>query len=73
MSVLLSGLSRNRPLTRLVPVNGPWKHPVRCMGLLGEKTVPLAFDKIETRNTKTHNVQIDHPHTGAIVLVHGLL
>ena len=67
-------LSRTRPSIPLVRVKALWKHPIRCVSLLGEKTVPLAFDKIET--SKTHHTQHDHhhsKHTGAIVFVHGLL
>jgi len=74
MSTLLSALSRIRPSARLVPAKILWKHSIRYMGLLGEETVPLAFDKIETN--KTHHVQNDQhhsKHTGAIVFVHGLL
>ena len=74
MSTLLSsGLSRARPSVRLVPGKVPWKQPVRYISLLGEETVPLAFDKIET--SRTHNVHNDghSKHTGAIVFVHGLL
>ena len=70
MSALLSRTPRS---FRLAPVKALWKHPIRCLSLLGEETVPLAFDKIET--SKTRNMRSDHlsKHTGAIVFVHGLL
>jgi len=70
MSGLLSGFSRTRPCIPLVRVKALWKHPIRCVSLLGEQIVPLAFDKIET--SKTHNAK-HSKHTGAIVFVHGLL
>ena len=70
MSSLLSGPSRTRRSVRLAPVKALWRHPIRCVSLLGEQTVPLAFDKIQTSKTR-NNGQNDH--TGAIVFVHGLL
>jgi len=71
MSGLLSNFRRTRPSVRLVPGKVPWQHPMRCISLLGQETVPLAFDKIET--SKTHNDHHHSKHTGAIVFVHGLL
>lgn len=70
MSTLLSSLSRTRRSVGLGPVKALWQHPIRCMSLLGEETVALAFDKIET--SKTRNAH-HSKHTGAIVFVHGLL
>jgi hypothetical protein len=72
MATLLSGFSRTRRSLPLVHAKALWKNHRRCVSLLGEGTVPLAFDKIETSKTQHH----DHhhsKHTGAIVFVHGLL